>query len=132
MYHHESGAAKRRKTNYRKKRTDLVLAKTRKLTTWLQKRGSDTESLVTDEMEIRIQDEENTQDLARQSEHNATIDNSSSCEETDEIGEQRPSAMQIFSDDLGLWSMIVTSGMREYCQSCALRAKLCKALTSRM
>jgi len=84
------------------------LAKTRKLTTWLQKRKSDTESLVTAELEIRIQDERNTQDLARQSEQNATIDNSSSCEETDEIAEQRPSAMQICSDDLGLWPMIVT------------------------
>ena len=65
------------------------MAKTRKLTTWLQKRKSDAESLVTDELEIRIQDEENTQDLARQSEQNATIDNSASCEETDEIAEQR-------------------------------------------
>jgi len=44
-------------------------------------------------VEIRIQDEENTQVLARQSEQNATIDNSSSCEETDEIAEQRPSAI---------------------------------------
>jgi len=87
---------------------------------------------LTDEVEIRIQDDENTQDLARQSEQNATIDNSSCCEETDEIAEQRPSAMQILSDDLSLRPMIVTSEMREYCQSGALRAKLCKALTSRM
>jgi len=85
MYHHESGAAKRRKTNDRKKRTESVLAKTRKLTTWLQKRESDTESLVTDDVEIRIQDEEHTQVLARQSEQNATVDNNSSFEETDEI-----------------------------------------------
>jgi len=70
MYHHESGAAKRHKTNDRKNRTESVLAKTRKLTTWLQKRESDTESLVTDEVEIRVEGEENTQDLARQSEQN--------------------------------------------------------------
>src|SRR6218665_1580044 len=72
------------------KGTESVLAKTRKLTTWLQKREIDTESLVTDDLEIRIQDEENTKGLERQSEQNATIDNSSSCEETDEIAEQRP------------------------------------------
>ena len=40
-------------------------------------------------MEIRLEGEENTQEigLARQSEQNATIDNSSNCEETDEIAE---------------------------------------------
>ena len=87
---------------------------------WLQKRESDTESLVTDEVEIRIQDEENTQELAWQSEQNATTDNSCKycCEETDEIAEQKPSALQIFSD----------AGV----QSHALRAKLSKASTSRM
>jgi len=42
MYHHESGAAKRRKTNDKKDRTESVLVKTRKLTTWLKKRESDT------------------------------------------------------------------------------------------
>ena len=47
--------------------------------------SSDTESPVTDDVEIRVEGEENTQDLARQSEENATIDNSSNCEETDEI-----------------------------------------------
>ena len=99
MYHHESGHAKRRKTNDRNKRTESVLAKTRKLTTWLQNRESDTESLVTDKVEIIIQDEENTQELARQSEQNATIANSSSCEATDEIAEQRPSAIS-FADFL--------------------------------
>jgi len=40
-------------------------------------------------VEIRLEGEENTQEigLARQSEQNATIDNSSNCEETDEIAE---------------------------------------------
>src|SRR6218665_1830449 len=53
MYHHESGAAKRRKTNDRKKRSESVLTKTRKLTMWLQKREIDTESLVTDDQNSR-------------------------------------------------------------------------------
>ena len=47
--------------------------------------SSDTESPVTDDVEIRVEGEENTHDLARQTEQNATIDNSSNCEETDEI-----------------------------------------------
>lgn len=86
-----------------------------KLTTWLQKRESDTESLVTDDVEIRVEGEENTHDVARQSEQNATIDNSSNCEETDEIAETD----EICIDDLGLWPMIVTIARcrsRPYCQ----------------
>ena len=38
-------------------------------------------------LEIRVEEKENTQDLARQSVQNGTIDNSSNCEETDEIAE---------------------------------------------